>query len=166
MEVQGAGDRYTVQKPLEALPPAIPGVIDIGGVVLANQRIATVAIALFTIVGAGKCLAFGTNGLIAVVLGTVTGVAGGVFRDVLLNELPLVFRPEIRLYATAAIGGAAVYVLAHTWAPGAAWPMLLGVGTTLALRLAAIRWALSLPVFEEEEPTPPASRPPDRGPDR
>ncbi len=53
------------------------------------------ALALFTIVGAGKCLAFGTNGLIAVVLGTVTGVAGGVFRDVLLNELPLVFRPSL-----------------------------------------------------------------------
>lgn len=108
------------------------------------------ALALFTIVGAGKCLAYGTSGLIAVVLGTVTGVAGGMLRDVLLNELPLVFRPEIRLYATAAIGGAAVFVGAQFFDPKASWPMLLGVATTLGLRLAAIRWALSLPVFEDQ----------------
>ena len=112
------------------------------------------ALALFTIVGAGKSLALGTNGFIAVVLGTVTGVVGGVLRDVLLNELPLVFRPEIRLYATAAIVGATVYVGAHHLAPEANWPMLAGVFSTLAMRLAAIRWALSLPLFECQDLPP------------
>lgn len=107
------------------------------------------ALALFTIVGAGKSLALGAGGFAAVALGTITGVAGGLLRDVLLNELPLVFRPEIRLYATAAVVGAAVFVGAHHLAPAADWPMLTGVGTVLAIRLAAIRWAVSLPVFED-----------------
>lgn len=110
------------------------------------------ALALFTIVGATKSLALGANPGIAVVLGTVTGVAGGILRDVLLNELPLVFRPEIRLYATAALLGATVFVAAQRAAPGADWPMLAGVTATLAIRLAAIRWAVSLPVFEAAGP--------------
>lgn len=109
------------------------------------------ALALFTIVGAGKSLNLGAGGFAAVVLGTITGVAGGVLRDVLLNELPLVFRPEIRLYATAAVLGATVFVVNHHLAPTEDWPMLAGVGTTLAIRLAAMRWALSLPVLRESE---------------
>lgn len=110
------------------------------------------ALALFTIVGAGKSLALGTSAFSAVVLGTMTGVAGGVVRDVLLNELPLVFRPEIRLYATAALLGATVYCVLHRLAPAATWPMLAGVGVTLAMRMAAIRWSLSLPVFDDRLP--------------
>lgn len=82
----------------------------------------TPALALFTIVGAGKCLAYGTSGLIAVVLGTVTGVAGHAAGRV-PNELPLVFRPEIRLNATAAIGGAAVFVVR---APSSSIPRPVG----------------------------------------
>lgn len=107
------------------------------------------ALALFTIVGTSKSLTLGASGFSAVVLGTVTGVVGGLLRDVLLNELPLVFRPEIRLYATAAIVGSASFtLLEHVAAPGTGWPMIVGVMVTLGMRLAAIRWALSLPVFE------------------
>lgn len=125
------------------------------------------ALALFTIVGASKSLAFNAGGFSAVVLGTITGVAGGVLRDVLLNELPLVFRPEIRLYATAAIAGATVFVLLHRTAPSASWPLIVGVGTILAIRLAAIRWGLVLPVFEGKsgggEKTSPLSSPAGKG---
>jgi uncharacterized membrane protein YeiH len=106
------------------------------------------ALALFTIVGASKSLAYGAGGFSAVVLGTMTGVAGGMLRDVLLNELPLVFRPEIRLYATAALVGATVFCGLHAWLPASNVPMLSGVAVTLAMRLAAIRWSLSLPVFD------------------
>ncbi len=109
------------------------------------------ALALFTIVGTSKSLALGASGLSAVVLGTVTGVAGGVLRDVLLNELPLVFRPEIRLYATAAIAGSTAFTLLQKFVPGTGWPMIAGVLVTLGMRLAAIRWSLSLPVFEETD---------------
>ncbi len=106
------------------------------------------ALALFTIVGASKSLSLEAGGFSAVVLGTITGVAGGMLRDVLLNELPLVFRPEIRLYATAAIAGATVFVFLHRLTPTASWPMIAGVLTILGIRLAAIRWGLVLPVFE------------------
>jgi uncharacterized membrane protein YeiH len=117
------------------------------------------SLALFTILGASKSLAWETNGFIAVVLGTITGVAGGVLRDVLLNELPLVFRPEIRLYATASIAGASTFTLLHAIAPASNAAMVLGVVVTLAIRLAAIRWSLSLPVIDEgpgSQPPPPA----------
>lgn len=119
------------------------------------------ALALFTILGASKSLALGANGFIAVILGTITGVAGGILRDVLLNELPLVFRPEIRLYATAAIAGAAAFTLLHAVVPASNVSLVVGVIVTLAMRLAAIRWSLSLPVIEEgpgPKPPPPAAR--------
>lgn len=104
------------------------------------------ALALFAIIGASKGLAFAVTPPVAVLLGVVTGVAGGIVRDVLTGEVPLVFRPEIRLYATAAIAGAAVFVIAQPrLSEGAA--IALGAGTTLVLRFAGMRWKLSLPLF-------------------
>lgn len=61
-------------------------------------------LALFTVIGAQKALNFGTSGLIAVLMGTMTGVAGGMIRDVLAREVPMVLQKEI--YATACILGA------------------------------------------------------------
>jgi uncharacterized membrane protein YeiH len=117
-------------------------------------------LAFFTMVGARKSLSFQAGPTIAIALGTMTGVAGGIVRDVLLNELPLVFRKEIRLYATAAMLGAGVYLalrVVHLPEPG---PILVGMLTTLGLRLAAIRWDWSLPVFDAGQAAPPAPRPP------
>lgn len=120
-------------------------------------------LAFFTMVGARKSLSHEAGPTIAIALGTITGVAGGILRDVLLNELPLVFRKAIRLYATAAMLGAGVYLalrLAHLREP---WPVLVGMLTTLGLRLAAIRWNWALPVFDTgpAPPPPPANPPPD-----
>ena len=86
--------------------------------------------------------------MIAVILGTATGVAGGIVRDVLLNELPMVFRPDVRLYATAGIIGATAFVLLKRFFPDAAWVPVVGILVTLVIRLAAIRWELKLPVYE------------------
>ena len=103
------------------------------------------ALALFTVIGARKGLDHHAAPAVAVALGVVTGVAGGIFRDVLLGEIPLVFRPTIHLYATAALAGAVVYVLLAAFdAPIA---MLAGAAVTLGLRLAAIRWRINLPVL-------------------
>jgi uncharacterized membrane protein YeiH len=104
-------------------------------------------LASFTILGASKAGAFGVGSVNAVFLGVITGVAGGVVRDVLVGELPLVFRPETYFYATAAFAGATVYVLIERWLPGNRVGGFVGAGITLALRLAAIQWKLSLPVF-------------------
>lgn len=106
-----------------------------------------IGLAMFTIIGVQKSLMFGTGGIIAVALGTMTGVAGGIGRDVLLNELPLVFRKEIQLYATAAISGAVVYVLVKAAMPQGIVAAIAGATVILAVRLTAIRCELALPLF-------------------
>jgi uncharacterized membrane protein YeiH len=83
--------------------------------------------------------------LIAVVMGVMTGVAGGIVRDVLCGEIPLILRQEV--YATAALVGAGVYVGLTALGVGGHAPLWLGIAAGLGLRLAAIRWGFSLPVF-------------------
>lgn len=110
-----------------------------------------IALAMFTIVGASKSLKFEAGGLIAVALGTMTGVAGGIIRDVLLNEVPLVFRKDITLYATAAITGATVYVVMHHFLKQPLWSAGAGVIVVLTLRFLAIRWEWKLPEFKTSD---------------
>jgi uncharacterized membrane protein YeiH len=110
------------------------------------------ALALYTMVGTDKALHFHVSPPAAVAMGVITGVAGGIIRDVLTGEIPLVFRPTIHLYATAAFFGAAVFVLLERWHPGAPGNLLMGAAATLVLRLAAIRWRIGLPVFETRMP--------------
>jgi uncharacterized membrane protein YeiH len=79
-------------------------------------------------------------------MGTMTGVAGGVIRDILCNEIPLILRRG-NIYATAAMAGATVYLLLQ-WlnVPGSV-AGILGAATVGGLRLAAIFRGLKLPVF-------------------
>lgn len=109
------------------------------------------ALALFTMIGVQKTLAFKLAPAIAVAMGVVTGVAGGMVRDVLLGEIPLVLRREIYLYATAAFAGAVVFAVVNEFAPGATWNLFASAGVTLALRFAGIRWRLALPVYHAVE---------------
>ncbi len=104
-------------------------------------------LALFTMLGTRKGLAFGTAPAIAVAMGVITGVAGGILRDLLIGEIPLVFRPQIYLYATAAFFGATVFVLLGRWSPDEQLNMILGTIAVLLLRLAGIRWRITLPVL-------------------
>ena len=109
-----------------------------------------IGLSLFAIIGAEKALVqFQATPLAAVALGTVTSVSGGILRDVILNEIPLVFRREIKLYAVAAMVGATLFVILEKYVPSIPhpWPFLISAGTILALRLAAIRWSLALPEF-------------------
>lgn len=104
-------------------------------------------LALFGIVGTEKALLFGASDSVAILLGVVTGVAGGILRDVLRSELPWVFRREVDLYATAVFFGALVYVLLRQWLPHSESHRYIGMATILLLRLAAMRWKLRLPMF-------------------
>jgi len=104
-------------------------------------------LALFTALGAAIAWKAGVGITNSVVLGVVTGVAGGILRDVLVGEIPLVFRREIYLYATAAVVGASVYVVLQKYRGDQDMNRVIGAVVTLALRLAAIRWKLSLPMF-------------------
>jgi uncharacterized membrane protein YeiH len=104
-------------------------------------------LALFGIAGTEKALAFGTPGVVAVLLGMVTGVAGGIMRDVLRSEVPWVFQAEVDLYATAVSVGALVFVLLRHWYPASEIDRYIGMAVILTLRLAAMRWKLRLPTF-------------------
>ncbi len=106
-------------------------------------------LAVFTLIGTAKTLDATGSGGLAVVMGIMTGVAGGMIRDVLSAEVPLVLRREI--YATASLCGALVYVaMSHLALPGVAC-LVVSVLATLSIRLAAIHWGLSLPLFMVKE---------------
>ena len=104
-------------------------------------------LALFTVVGTEKALSAVASNAIAVVLGVMTGVAGGMVRDVLTAEVPLVFRPRTYLYATAALCGAMVFVILTPRMLSRLAAESIAIAVILALRLAAIRWRLRLPEF-------------------
>jgi uncharacterized membrane protein YeiH len=124
---------------------------------IASRRALLIAdalgLAFFTIGGVEIAHQAGHSDLIALLMGTITGVAGGVLRDVLLGEIPLVFRPG-RLYATAAIVGAGLYVLLAGRGVSKEAAALAGMGATAGLRLAAIFWRLELPVVRLPEDKP------------
>ncbi|TFH86928.1 trimeric intracellular cation channel family protein [Billgrantia azerbaijanica] len=102
-------------------------------------------LALFTVIGTHKALQLEAPGVVAVLMGLLTGVAGGMVRDVLARRVPMVLRQEV--YATASIAGGVVYVALATLATPPGLAIALALAVTLGLRLAAIHWRLSLPVF-------------------
>ena len=105
-------------------------------------------LALFGIIGTEKALQMQAPMSVAIFMGVITGVAGGIIRDVLRNELPLVFRPEIYLYSTAIFGGASLFVLLERTQPPSPAHRYIGMAAILTLRLAAMRWRLALPLFK------------------
>jgi uncharacterized membrane protein YeiH len=105
-----------------------------------------VGLALFTVVGCRIATDAGVHWLAASLLGVVTGVFGGVLRDVLVNEVPLVMRPGT-LYATASWCGALAMIAAHSLGGGEAVSAAIGGALVLGLRLAAIRYRLKMPEF-------------------
>ena len=107
----------------------------------------TVGIGLFTILGMEKTLQFGLSPVIAIMMGVVSAVFGGVIRDVLSNEVPLIFRKEI--YASACLAGAISYygILQITDRQRA---MIASIGIVIVIRYFAIKkhWRLPLRVRE------------------
>lgn len=102
-------------------------------------------LALFSISGAQIAENAGYGGIVVVIMGTLTGAAGGMLRDVLCAEIPLILRRG-RIYATAAIAGIVAYLLLQQLFDRTA-AALLGMVAIASLRLAAIIWELTLPVF-------------------
>ncbi len=103
-----------------------------------------VGLSAFCVAGAAKAYNLTQSPTIAVAMGVVTAVLGGIIRDVVCNEIPLVLRQDI--YATAAFAGALVFVLAFA---GVGMPLLtclaLGAAVCFAVRASAIVWGWSLP---------------------
>jgi uncharacterized membrane protein YeiH len=154
----GARPVFWIENPSHIVTASVTALVTffIARVWVLPQRALVIAdafgLALFTIVGTEKSLALQSSGVIAVMLGIITGVAGGILRDVLRREVPLVFQPDIYLYATAAFCGATAFVALQHFRPDAPENRFLGMGLILALRLAAIGWKLRLPVFQPRDP--------------
>jgi uncharacterized membrane protein YeiH len=106
-------------------------------------------LAVFTITGAQISQEVISNGVIVAIMAAITGTVGGLIRDVLSNEIPLIMRKDI--YATAALAGATVYLLLQltTLTPSA--NIIIGMMVVIGLRLAAIQWQLHLPRFKLNE---------------
>ncbi len=108
-----------------------------------------IGLALFAVAGTEKALAYGLNPIMAALLGMLTGIGGGMVRDMLVSEIPAVLRSE--LYAVAALAGAAVVVTGHElrlWPPAVA---LAGAILCLGLRLIALRRGWHLPIADPSQ---------------
>jgi uncharacterized membrane protein YeiH len=108
-------------------------------------------LALFAVAGAQKALLFGAPPLMAALLGMLTGIGGGMMRDVLLTEVPAVLRSDI--YALAALAGAAVVVGGHQLGLHPAMPALLGAALCFGVRMIAIvrGWQLPAPPLPKRD---------------
>ncbi|RRJ84237.1 trimeric intracellular cation channel family protein [Aestuariirhabdus litorea] len=102
-------------------------------------------LAVFTIIGTQKALSYGSGPTIAIMMGIMTGVMGGMIRDLLCAQVPMVLRREI--YAAASLMGAAVYLGLLALPIPVELSMLLSALVTLSIRVLAIRRNLSLPTF-------------------
>ncbi len=108
-----------------------------------------VGLALFTIVGIQKTLDCDLPIWVAIVMGTMTGAAGGVIRDVLINEEPLIFRKEI--YAMACVVGGIVYGISD-WLGAPVEITMLLCGTAVFLtRVLAVKYSICLPTLKSED---------------
>jgi uncharacterized membrane protein YeiH len=104
-------------------------------------------LSLFAVSGAVKALAFQLNPLAAAMLGVLTGVGGGIVRDLLVAEVPTILRAE--LYAVAALAGASVVVIASLLNVSSTATALVAAGVCFTLRLVAIRRGWRLPAADE-----------------
>ncbi|MBN1532788.1 MAG: trimeric intracellular cation channel family protein [Spirochaetes bacterium] len=100
-------------------------------------------IGVFTLIGLKKGLAYQLAPVFAVLMGVATAVAGGIIRDMLCGEVPLVLRKEI--YATACIAGGIVYLLLDMAGAGDAAATVASIAVIVAIRLVSLRLKLSLP---------------------
>lgn len=100
-----------------------------------------IGLATFSVIGAQTAISF--HPIIAIIMGGMTGTAGGIIRDLLSDEIPVILRRDI--YATAAMSGAGVFVLLYHAGFNEDWALIIGAIVTLSIRLLAIRHRWNLP---------------------
>lgn len=106
-------------------------------------------LALFAVTGARKALIFGHNNEVALLLGMITAVGGGILRDILLNSVPVVLEKEI--YASAALVGAGVVVIGSYFKWPGDWVFLAGFLLCFVLRMLALHFHWCLPGFRDRK---------------
>ena len=106
----------------------------------------TLGISFFTILGVEKALSVGVRPEIAVIMGMFTAIMGGVIRDVLTNDTPVLFRKEI--YATACLAGAILYVVLNNMGWERNPNLIVSAILIVVIRILAVRYKLALPSFK------------------
>jgi len=104
----------------------------------------TIGIGLFTILGIDISMSYNLNTEVCLIMGVVSACFGGVIRDVLVNEIPLIFRKEI--YATACLFGGIIYLLLNELLPFKNLSMLISMGSVMVIRYLAVKkgWSLNI----------------------
>ena len=108
----------------------------------------TIGISFFTILGVEKALSLGVRPEIAAIMGMFSAVMGGVIRDTLTNEIPVLFRKEI--YATACLAGAILYLLLYRFGIDREINLIVSILVIFVIRVAALKFKLSLPNFRKK----------------
>ncbi|MFZ6664929.1 trimeric intracellular cation channel family protein [Peijinzhouia sedimentorum] len=103
----------------------------------------TLGIGFFTVLGVEKALSLGVKPEIAAIMGMFSAVMGGVIRDTLTNEVPILFRKEI--YASACLAGAIMYLLFNELGMAREYNLFVSMSIVVAIRLCAVKLKLSLP---------------------
>lgn len=103
----------------------------------------TLGIGFFTVLGVEKALSLGVRPEIAAIMGMFSAVMGGVIRDTLTNEIPILFRKEI--YASACLAGAILYVVLNHYGLARDYNLLISMLVVISIRLISMRYKLSLP---------------------
>jgi uncharacterized membrane protein YeiH len=104
-----------------------------------------IGLGLFTIVGISKSYDANLSIWVCILMGTITGCLGGVMRDVLINEVPLLFRKDI--YALTCILGGIIYFMCLKLELQGFLPEIIGILTVIAFRIIAVKFHLKLPVL-------------------
>ncbi len=112
----------------------------------ALQYADALGLAFFSIAGARIAEVANLSPFICIIMGAITGCAGGLIRDVLVAEVPLIFRRS-ELYVTACLAGLGAYILLVTFNIPPAYASLIGTTIIVLIRIASIRWQITLPVL-------------------
>ncbi|WP_152286231.1 trimeric intracellular cation channel family protein [Flavicella marina] len=108
-----------------------------------------IGLGLFTITGVQIGIDYKLTPLICILLGTVTGVFGGVLRDIIVNEIPVVFQKEI--YATASILGGILYLVLVEWNVSNPFLQIIPISSIIITRIVAVKFNISLPTIYKKE---------------
>jgi uncharacterized membrane protein YeiH len=108
----------------------------------------TLGISFFTILGVEKALSLGVNPEIAAIMGMFSAIMGGVIRDVLTNETPVLFRKEV--YATACLVGAVVYLVLYRFNVDRDVNLTCSIILIFVIRMLAVKYKLALPSFRKK----------------
>lgn len=105
-----------------------------------------IGIGVFTILGIEKSLSVEILPFFSIIMGVISAVVGGVIRDTLCNDIPLIFRKEV--YATACLAGGLTFFILQYLQMMSPWNYLISIFVIIAIRLAGVKWSISLPTLK------------------